>query len=1062
MRCVLLAVVNDLDYRRTWRYLSNNAPCVDSPPPPEGCHCNVATSCNYVLHTNLLHGQLRSRARLIFACGRSIHNVQQWRVVKCCKVSWCLLSAVHTRRTQQEPVIRAEPGETDCIATLTRVWRGTHYTRVVTSTALLRLNRRCVNYVISHISDDSIVSRPLIVVQSPAGSLPDFRMWESCRTMTLFGEFSRGSTLLPHPYFRYCSILRRFTPSPFKTSLLRAAQISSLTLGRALYDVDDGMVSLRRLTRVGSADMDWKGGRGAGSQDPIYTSVGSRRHIQSFINTCGRHMCYSSAPLNKLNTTPLDTWAGLSLLLDIQTIYRVNGGGALNATNTDTNYRPPSKAQRCGARSPLIKSVKRHGRCYWPIFSQCSCFSLPLYPAVTQSRLACHASGVTCTYKSHLGDLPDSGGGNAHLTKFGILQYELNLEIQRKLQRVPYCLMPNYYTCRRKENNRLMLQQAIRHTPLYSWDTIICLLVAAITSGLCTALFNDNSLPPSYYWPIVERDVSKQLPAGWRAGNCTWALSQKMQHEPQDIFKSTFMDLTTLLSLPVVYDGSPEYRAYVAVKNSLQSTGIHTHVFCFQHDMTGKSRTTQTMVSRQLFEWLNNDLCPNASRSLVTPGRRCSTNLSKELATEHCSRLQTVFQIASTHTRTRSLQTAIAVTLPPYGTIVTRTLQNNRYARIEHACAHTRARTRTRSRLTFGKALSNAIAKCECTFLTVWNTATVGNLSRTLGAGGRETTRQCSCHNTKLITSLSAIALLTTALRDLRFTTGICTHGAALVQPRSVVVTTELNNLALSLEAHQRPCSYSNMVYSSEIGLLLTDQLNNASRTGLDSRVYLAIHATVLAHFIVYSHYTYGHTGLLGNQQKPGFLGESQAAPPGAARAGQRTRICGYASSGRRKRSNRKYGRKRVEGDFMHVVTYIVLRHTQLGVSTLLEPDHTQHYDIQNWRCTAYVPFLNISRAKLREQRARDKNALFKVCNVYNVEAGSSMYRMQHLNTFPSTLTLFRGRVKQQRRPCTGVSQTGERTLVARKDSYRRVAAAAKKDAAGRGDFDLPNRMSDN
>ncbi|KAJ8874931.1 hypothetical protein PR048_022821 [Dryococelus australis] len=37
----------------------------------------------------------------------------QWRVVKCFKVSWCLLSAVHTK---QEPVIRMEPGETECIA----------------------------------------------------------------------------------------------------------------------------------------------------------------------------------------------------------------------------------------------------------------------------------------------------------------------------------------------------------------------------------------------------------------------------------------------------------------------------------------------------------------------------------------------------------------------------------------------------------------------------------------------------------------------------------------------------------------------------------------------------------------------------------------------------------------------------------------------------------------------------------------------------------------------------------------------------------------------------------
>ncbi|KAJ8880316.1 hypothetical protein PR048_016782 [Dryococelus australis] len=40
-------------------------------------------------------------------------------------------------------------------------------------------------------------------VQSQAGSLPDFRKWESCRTMPLVGGFSRG--LPPPPSFRHCS-----------------------------------------------------------------------------------------------------------------------------------------------------------------------------------------------------------------------------------------------------------------------------------------------------------------------------------------------------------------------------------------------------------------------------------------------------------------------------------------------------------------------------------------------------------------------------------------------------------------------------------------------------------------------------------------------------------------------------------------------------------------------------------------------------------------------------------------------------------------------------------------
>ncbi|KAJ8869302.1 hypothetical protein PR048_030876 [Dryococelus australis] len=44
-------------------------------------------------------------------------RARQWRVVKCCKVSWCLLSAVHCRCTQQEPVTTVHPGGTERIPT---------------------------------------------------------------------------------------------------------------------------------------------------------------------------------------------------------------------------------------------------------------------------------------------------------------------------------------------------------------------------------------------------------------------------------------------------------------------------------------------------------------------------------------------------------------------------------------------------------------------------------------------------------------------------------------------------------------------------------------------------------------------------------------------------------------------------------------------------------------------------------------------------------------------------------------------------------------------------------
>ncbi|KAJ8877978.1 hypothetical protein PR048_022441 [Dryococelus australis] len=44
-------------------------------------------------------------------------------------------------------------------------------------------------------------------VQSPVGSLPDFRMWESCRTMPLVGGFSRGSPVSPALTFSHHSHL---------------------------------------------------------------------------------------------------------------------------------------------------------------------------------------------------------------------------------------------------------------------------------------------------------------------------------------------------------------------------------------------------------------------------------------------------------------------------------------------------------------------------------------------------------------------------------------------------------------------------------------------------------------------------------------------------------------------------------------------------------------------------------------------------------------------------------------------------------------------------------------
>ncbi|KAJ8866421.1 hypothetical protein PR048_032264 [Dryococelus australis] len=47
-------------------------------------------------------------------------------------------------------------------------------------------------------------------VQSPAGSRPDFRTWESCWTMPLVGGFSRGSPVSSVLAFQRCSILTSF------------------------------------------------------------------------------------------------------------------------------------------------------------------------------------------------------------------------------------------------------------------------------------------------------------------------------------------------------------------------------------------------------------------------------------------------------------------------------------------------------------------------------------------------------------------------------------------------------------------------------------------------------------------------------------------------------------------------------------------------------------------------------------------------------------------------------------------------------------------------------------
>ncbi|KAJ8889875.1 hypothetical protein PR048_009380 [Dryococelus australis] len=73
---------------------------------------------------------------------------------------------------------------------------------------------RCTGLVTSHQGDPGSI---------PGRVTPDFRMWESCRTMPLVSGFFRGSPVSPALSFRRCSILTSIT--------LIAIHISSLTLG---------------------------------------------------------------------------------------------------------------------------------------------------------------------------------------------------------------------------------------------------------------------------------------------------------------------------------------------------------------------------------------------------------------------------------------------------------------------------------------------------------------------------------------------------------------------------------------------------------------------------------------------------------------------------------------------------------------------------------------------------------------------------------------------------------------------------------------------------------------
>ncbi|KAJ8873699.1 hypothetical protein PR048_024531 [Dryococelus australis] len=65
--------------------------------------------------------------------------------------------------------------------------------------------------------------------QSPAGSLPDFDVWESCRTMALVGGFYRGSPVSHALFIRRCSV-HQPPSSVLKTSLKNRPNLFTYTL----------------------------------------------------------------------------------------------------------------------------------------------------------------------------------------------------------------------------------------------------------------------------------------------------------------------------------------------------------------------------------------------------------------------------------------------------------------------------------------------------------------------------------------------------------------------------------------------------------------------------------------------------------------------------------------------------------------------------------------------------------------------------------------------------------------------------------------------------------------
>ncbi|KAJ8869046.1 hypothetical protein PR048_030597 [Dryococelus australis] len=134
-------------------------------------------------------------------------------------------------------------------------------------------------------------------IQYPAGSLPDFRKWKSCRTMLLVSGFSQGSPVSPHlctPALLHSPII---SPSSApKTPFSRAVQISHLT-SRIFFTPE----SMQFLVNAGHLDVLEPGEdsrfEGPGRWSGHVWRSGAGRAIEAAFNRAAGEALLASRPL---------------------------------------------------------------------------------------------------------------------------------------------------------------------------------------------------------------------------------------------------------------------------------------------------------------------------------------------------------------------------------------------------------------------------------------------------------------------------------------------------------------------------------------------------------------------------------------------------------------------------------------------------------------------------------------------------------------------------------------------------------------------------------------------